>query len=104
LTTRCWGAYSEKRRNTLRRKKLLKRILRGYPLKKKRYKILKQIMLTFLTLQDQVDLFIEPKDDATLEFDGGTIWMIKDGKRHESIQIPFAIEHYLNIGAIEEIL
>ncbi|MBI2024918.1 MAG: hypothetical protein HYT03_02445 [Candidatus Harrisonbacteria bacterium] len=69
----------------------------------KKYRILKSVILSFLTPQDQSDEIIEPKDGVILESDGRTIWAIKNRKRHESITVAHAIEYWLDIGAIIEI-
>jgi len=69
----------------------------------KKYRIIKPIILSFLSPQDQHDIIIEPENETILESDGHTIWIIKNGKRHESITTANAIEYYLNDGTITEI-
>ena len=70
----------------------------------KRYRVIKTIVLGFLTPQDQFDTIIHPGDGIILESDGHTIWTVKNGERHESITMAYAIEHWLENGAIVEIL
>ena len=69
----------------------------------KRYRVLKLVVLGFLTPRDQFDAFIAPEDGVTLECDGHTIWTNKDGKRRESITVASAIEYWLDQGLIVEI-
>lgn len=69
----------------------------------KRYRVLKPVVLGFLTPRDQYDEIIRPKDNVTLESDGHTIWAIKNSRRQESITIAAAIEIWLKHGFIAEI-
>lgn len=69
----------------------------------KKYRVLKSIVLGFLTPQDQYDMFFTPEDNITLESDIHTIWVIKNDKRHESITIAAAINVWLEQGLITEI-
>ena len=68
----------------------------------KKYRIIKPIMLGFLTPQEQFDATIDSEDDVILECDGHTIWAIKNGKRHESITMANAIDCWLRDGLIIE--
>ena len=71
----------------------------------KKFRILKPVMLSFLTPQDQYDTIISPENDAVLESDNHTIWIItKTGAREESITTANAIEIWLAEGKITEIL
>ncbi len=69
----------------------------------KKYRILKPILLGFLTPQDQFDATIGPEDGVILESDGHTIWTIGNGERHESITVGYAIQLWLDRGLIIEI-
>ena len=69
----------------------------------RKYKILKPIMLGFLTRQDQFDVIFEPKHEVSLESDGETIWAIKNVVREESITMAHAIHVWLEQGRIAEI-
>lgn len=69
----------------------------------KKYKILKSLILGFLTPQDQFDQIFGPDDDVILESNGNTIWVIKGKEKHESITQAHAIEFYLQKKIIEEI-
>ena len=69
----------------------------------KRYRILKPLVLSFTTPQDQYDTWIRPEDNITLEANEHTIWTIKDRVCHESITTANAIDHWLADGLIEEI-
>ena len=70
----------------------------------KKYKILKPVILGFLTPQEQYDIFIDPETGVTLESNGHTIWVLKDDKRQESITTANAIDLYIERGDIREIL
>lgn len=75
----------------------------------KKYRILKPVMLSFLTPQEQCDLIIDPShpprihDYTTLESDGNSVWVVRNGKRYESITTANVIEYLLEDGAIVEI-
>ena len=69
----------------------------------KKYRILKPIVLGFLTPQDQFDALIGPEDGVILASDGHTIWTIRNRKRHESITVGHAIQIWLDRGLIIEI-
>ena len=69
----------------------------------RRYRTIKPIILGFLTPRDQQDLIIEPENETILESDGQTIWLIKNGKRRESITTANAIKYWLKQGAIARI-
>jgi hypothetical protein len=67
----------------------------------KKYKVLKPVMLSFLTPRDQYDATIHPDDgDYTLESDGKTIWVLIKDERHESITTANAIDIWLEQGKI----
>ena len=65
----------------------------------KRYRIVEPIVLGFLARLDQVNVLVKPEDDAVLESDGETIWLINERGRHESI----TNVNLLNGVAVEEI-
>lgn len=69
----------------------------------KKYKILKFIILGFLTRQDQYDERITPESGAILEIVDDIIWVIENGERRESITMASAIDDWLEEGRIEEI-
>ena len=77
---------------------------------KKRYKILKTVMLGFTTHNDQFDAFFDPgPHSAILErAEGGdTIYVTRYdacGESRESITQAHAIETWLEDGKIEEIV
>ena len=65
----------------------------------KRYRILKPVVLGFITPRDQFDVITDPaKELAKLESDGSTIWVVR-----ESITMGYAIEQWLNAGLIAEV-
>ena len=70
-----------------------------------RYRILKTVMLGFLTPQDQYDAFFDPgPNSVTLERepDGDTIFIVtRSGERRETITQAHAIEVWLEDGKIE---
>ena len=71
----------------------------------KRYKLLGDIMLSFIFDRDQQDFTIGPREGGTLETDGVTVWYIQpDGKKHESITTANIIDVALEAGNIEEIV
>lgn len=70
----------------------------------KKYRFLKDVMLSFLSGREQADCLVGPQDDSTLEFDGKTIWVVKGDKRQESITTGNAIPLWLERGNIEEII
>lgn len=71
----------------------------------RKYRILKPVMLSFLTPQDQYDTIISPENDAVLESDNHTIWIItKTGARKESTTRANAIDLWLENGSVTEIL
>lgn len=65
----------------------------------KRYRIKKSILLGFLTPQQQCEVFLS---EGELESDGSTIWLLKDGERHETTTVGWAVAHWLEQGRIEE--
>jgi hypothetical protein len=68
----------------------------------KRYKILRDILLDFLTPQDQYSCRID--SSYTLECDEHTIWIVDEsGQRQESITTANAVDMYLERGCIEEL-
>lgn len=69
----------------------------------RRYRVIRPIILGFLTPQDQHNLIIEPENGTILESDGQTIWLIKNEKRRESITTANAIKCWLKQGAIARI-
>lgn len=71
----------------------------------KQYKLLGDIMLSFLTERDQLDCTIGPQEGGTLETDGVTVWYVQpNGKKHETITTANIIDVALESGKIEEIL
>lgn len=69
----------------------------------KKYRIHKTVVLGFLDPQEQYDVILTSEDNVILESDGQTIWIAKDGKRHESITQAHAIKCWLIDGLITEI-
>ncbi len=69
----------------------------------KKYRILKPIILGFITPQEQYDLKICPEDGEILESDGRTIWTNKNGVQKDSITMASAIWLWLAGGRIAEI-
>ncbi len=69
----------------------------------KKYRILKPVILGFLTAQDQYDLKISPGDGETLESDGRTIWTIKNGVLKDSTTPAINIFLWVAGGRIAEI-
>jgi len=65
----------------------------------KRYVTTKSVMLSFLE-RDQIDVSFAP--GAVLECDGSTIWLVQDGKRHESITTANFIPIMLKNGTLIE--
>ena len=66
----------------------------------KRYVTTKSVMLSFILSRDQIDVSLAP--GAVLECDGSTIWLLQDGKRHESITTANFIPIMLERGTIVE--
>lgn len=64
-----------------------------------KYRLLRPIILGFMTPRDQFDVLIEPEEGVTLESDGTTIWLINDKGRHESITMTTV----LRMDCVEEI-
>jgi hypothetical protein len=67
----------------------------------KRYKVVKPIVLGFLSGREQVDSLIVPADGIVLESDGKTIWALEGEKRIESITMGNAIDLWLEQSKIE---
>ncbi len=68
----------------------------------KRYRIIKKVLLNFCGFQDKYSLFIDPVGDVFLETNGQTIWLLKNGKRHETNHTCNYIELLLEHGSIRE--
>ncbi len=68
----------------------------------KKYKIIKPIVLGFLTAQDQYDTTIYPNDDTYLEFDGSTIFLCSPEKRRASITMGYAMVVFWENGQITD--
>lgn len=67
----------------------------------KRYKIIKPIILSFTTPQDQYESIIHPKESAYLECDGSTIWYCYNDEKRETITMANAIQSWLCDGKVE---
>ena len=70
----------------------------------KKYKLLGDIMLTFIHNNDSQSYTIGPQDGGVLESDGVTVWYIApDGKKYESITTANIIDVSLENNKIEEV-
>lgn len=69
----------------------------------RKYKILKNVMLGFLGLQEQHDEIVGSNDGVVLECDDRTIWAVKGGKRIESITTANVIDIWIKNGFIQEL-
>jgi hypothetical protein len=67
-----------------------------------RYRILGDIVLSFIVGNDQADFILGP-DAGVIEFDGSTLWLVKASERHESISEAAILDLYLNRGLVEQI-
>lgn len=66
----------------------------------KRYKIEKDIVVSFLTRRDQVDCTL---GGGFLECDGTTIWAVVGGVRRETNTMAYAVGLWLEQGSITEV-
>ena len=69
----------------------------------KRYRVVKQIILDFVTHNDQYGRYVEQSENTILEVDESTIWVIENGKRAEAINTVILFKYLLRDGKIEEI-
>lgn len=69
----------------------------------KRYKIVKTVLLSFCSPQDDYDLFIDPAGDVFLEANEHTVWLLKDDNRYETNNTLSYLNFLLERKSIEEV-
>ena len=66
----------------------------------KQYKVLKEITVVIITSEEHQDVVINP-NEAVLEGDDATIWIIRNSKREETTNWGWMISKWLSDGSIE---
>jgi len=69
----------------------------------RRYRLLSNIVLSFLLEGEQRDFILSPDEGGALESDGQTVWYINKHGRHESITTANIIGVTVAQGLIEEV-
>ena len=68
----------------------------------KHYRLLADIVLSFIVGNEQRDAIIGPSD-GTIECDGATIWLVNKTERHASTTTANIVSVMLDRGTLEEI-
>ena len=69
-----------------------------------KYKLIGDVMLSFIFEGEQHDVIVGAKEGGTLERNGNTVWYVTpDGERYESITTANVIEVALKRNDIDEI-
>ena len=69
----------------------------------KRYRVIGEIILSFLDGNNQRDFIVDPKDHGVIECDGKTVWYVNGGgQKHESITTANIVEFGVKNGLLTE--